>query len=422
MIRALRRKLALLLIAFIALVVLCTAGAALAISEHQLSMREQARFLAHADQVAQDVGIGRLIESAQLAKTEAANDLIISILDNGGPIAFRGGWRPLTERSTLIARAMASAPEAAQRWDGAVTGDHGERYLAAVRRISGYRSAQAVVMLQDMRMEDAQRLKQRFMFAGVALAALAVLALFSWFFTGRAMRPIEEAHKKQNQFVAAASHELRTPLQVIHTAMEAKKLNPPDAERFTEQIFTELTHMGKLTQDLLILTAAPNGKRGKGDPVESGALILRAFDQHSAAAAQKGVKLSLPNPPAPLPLLEGNELMLQRALNVLIDNAICYTPSGGHVTVAVSMHSRTIEISVQDDGPGIAPEHRPHIYERFYRSDKSRTDRAHSGLGLSIARQIIVNHGGQLTYSPVKPHGSRFTMILPLIQKNAEKI
>jgi len=313
MIHALRKKLTLLLISVISTLVLCTAAAALIVSEHQLNLGEQVRFSAQVDQVTRDVRIGGIMQAAQLAKAEVANDLIISILDDGVPVPFRGGWQPLTDRSTLISRAMASAPDAAERWDGTVTGDHSERYLAAVSRIGGYRSAQTVVMLEDMQMEDAQRRAQRLMYAGITLLALTVLALFCRFFTDRAMRPIQEAHEKQNQFVAAASHELKTPLQVIRTDVEALRLNPPDTEFFTEQIIIELSHMGKLTEDLLILTAAPNWKTVKGDPVEVDALIREAVDNHRAAAKQKGITLSLVTLPAPLPLLEGNGPMLQRA-------------------------------------------------------------------------------------------------------------
>lgn len=418
MISTLRKKLALLLISVIATVVLCTTAAALIVSEHQLNLGERVRFNAQVDQVVQEVRMAGIMQSTQLAKVEVAYDLIIAISDDGGLVPFRGGWQPLTDRSTLVTRVMASASDVAERWDGTVRGDHNERYLAAVCRIGGYRSVRTVIMLEDMQKEDAQRHSQRLMYAGIALLALIVLSLFCWLFTNRAMRPIQDAYDKQNQFVAAASHELRTPLQVIRTATDALKLNPIDNASFTAQIVDELSHMSKLTEDLLILAAAPNWKTVKGDPIEADLFIRNALNHHRAAAAQKEVALTLQASSAPLPLLEGNEIMLQRALNVLIDNAVCYTPPGGHVMVAVALKPRTIEISVQDDGPGIASEHRAHIFERFYRIDKSRTDRAHSGLGLSIAKQIIVNHGGQLTYIPIKPHGSRFCMILPLISND----
>ena len=112
--------------------------------------------------------------------------------------------------------------------------------------------------------------------------------------------------------------------------------------------------------------------------------------------------------------------MLQKALNILVDNAVCYTPAGGHITVEASLQSRNVIIAVQDDGPGVPPEHQSRIFDRFYRADKNRTDRTHSGLGLSIAREVIDDHGGELTYKTAEPHGSVFSITLPC--SNTQKI
>lgn len=415
MIAALRRKLALLLAGVLSAVILCTALAALIVSERQMEESEWVRLTAQAERVAQDVRVGSVLQASELGKMEAAGGLVVSIADGGGPIPFRGGWRTATDRDVLISRALAAAEGADGGWQGAVVGEHGERYLAAVRFLNDYRNARTVVVLRDMREADAQRRVQRLLYAGIALAALAVVALFCWFFTGRAVRPIREAHETQNRFVSAASHELRTPLQVIRFNAEALRLEPPDPTPFVEQILKELMHMGRLSDDLLLLTAAPE-RMERGGPVEAGALIQRAAECHAAAAAQKGVQLHAARPEGTLPLVEGSEAMLQRAVNVLVDNAVCYTPAGGHVKISVQRQGRSVALIVEDDGPGIASEHRAHIFERFYRIEKSRTDRAHSGLGLSVARSIAASHGGKVTYDPVKPHGSRFSIVLPGVE------
>ena len=330
MIAALRRKLALLLTGVLSAVVLCTALAALIVSERQMEESEWVRLMAQVERVAQDVRIGNVLQASELGKMEAADGLVISIADGGGPIPFRGGWQTPTEREILVSRALEAAEGADGGWQGTVTGEHGERYLAAACFLNDYRNARTVVVLRDMREADAQRRVQRLLYAGIALAALAVIALFCWFFTGRAVRPIREAHETQNRFVSAASHELRTPLQVIRFNAEALKLEPPDPTPFIGQILKELTHMGRLSEDLLLLTAAP-GQAGKGDPVEACVLIQRTVECHAAAAAQKGVQLRAARPEGTLPLVEGSEAMLQRAVNVLVDNAVCYTPAGGHV-------------------------------------------------------------------------------------------
>lgn len=415
MIAMLRRKLTLLLISVLSAVIICTALAALIVSERQMEGSEWVRLMAQVERIAQDVRINGVLQTAELAKMEAADGLIISIMDRGGPIPFRGGWQTLTDRELLISHALTAAEGAAGNWQGTVMGELGERYLGAVYSINDYRNARTIVVLRDMREEDAQRRVQRLLYAGIALTAFAVISLFCWFFTGRAVQPIRESHEKQNNFVSAASHELRTPLQVIRFNAEALELEPPDPKPFIEQILKELTHMSRLSEDLLLLTAAPE-QMTKGNPVEVGALIRRAVECHAATAAQNSVHLSAVSQKEVLPLVEGNEAMLQRAMNVLVDNAICYTQAGGHVKVFAQRQGHEVALIVEDDGPGIAPEHQDRIFERFYRVEKSRTDRAHSGLGLSVACSIAESHGGKVIYNSVKPHGSRFCIVLPIAE------
>jgi len=171
-----------------------------------------------------------------------------------------------------------------------------------------------------------------------------------------------------------------------------------------------------LSEDLLTLTTAPDDSASRGNPVEISDLVNNAVDYYKGAAAQKVIALSSSLPAEPIPLIEGNEAMLQRTLNILIDNAVCYTPAGGHISVEVSLQAKRVTIAVQDDGPGIAPEHQTRIFDRFYRVDKNRTDRAHSGLGLSIAKKVVNDHGGELTYKAATPHGSVFTITLPCMR------
>lgn len=415
MIYSLRKKLAWLMIVVISLTILCAAVVVLFISEKLFNDNERARLNIQADQLAQTVKMNEILQTAQLAKLEVSNGLIIAIWDEGGSIPFHGGWQPASDRNALISQAMRLVPDNSERWDGEIEGEYGERYLATVRRISNYRYIRTLVVLQDERAADAQRSQQILTYTGIVILALSLIFWFCWYFTGRMIQPIKDAHEQQNQFVSAASHDLRTPLQIIRINAEALKLNPPNRDNFIDQILKELSHVGKLSEDLLALTAVPDQNTMAGNPVEVFDLMHNAINYHESAAKQKDIELTMKLPVEPLPLIEGNELMLQRALNVLVDNAICYTSAGGHVTLTVALKSKNITIAVQDDGPGIAPEHQLRIFDRFYRVDKNRTDRAHSGLGLSIAKQAIINHGGRLTYKEAKPHGSIFYMTLPCL-------
>jgi signal transduction histidine kinase len=165
----------------------------------------------------------------------------------------------------------------------------------------------------------------------------------------------------------------------------------------------------------MLLTSAQGDVRSRFGPVEIEALAQEAVLRHLAAASEKRVSLRFEAPATPLPVVEGDALLLQRAIHVLVDNAVCYTQEGGHVTILAARAARRLEFSIEDDGPGIAPEHRAHIFERFYRIDQSRSDRRHSGLGLSIAKEIAELHGGRLSFSPASPRGSRFTLALPFV-------
>ena len=415
MIHTLRKRLSLLMITVITAVLLCAAVLVLFLSERIFNENERARLNIQADQLAQTVKINELLQTSQLAKLEVSNGLIISIWDEGGPIPFHGGWQPASDRDSLISQAMEHASDYNERWDGTIRGEHGERYLATVRRVSNYRFIRTVVMLQDEQGADGQRAGQRWRYAAIAIFVFILIAYLCWHFTGKMIQPIKEAHEQQNQFVSAASHDLRTPLQVIRVNAEALKLTPPDSAIFVDKILKELTHVGGLSEDLLTLTTAPDESAIQGNPVEVSSLVDNAIDYYKAAATQKEIALSSSLPAEPLPLIEGNEVMLQRALNILIDNAICYTPAGGHISVDVSLQAKKVTIAVRDDGPGIAPEHQARIFDRFYRVDKNRTDRAHSGLGLSIAKKVIDDHGGELAYKTAKTQGSVFTITLPCL-------
>lgn len=415
MIYTLRKRLAWLMIIVISSTILCAALLVLFLSEKLFNDNERSRLNIQADQLAQTVKMNEILQTTQLAKLEVANGLIISIWDEGGAIPFRGGWQPVSDRNALITQIMTQLPENYERWDGTIKGDHGERYLVTVRRVSNYRYIRTVVMLQDEQTADAQRYRQRWMYAGIAILVLILISCVCWYATGKMIQPIREAHEQQNQFVSAASHDLRTPLQVIRVNAEALKLNPPNKTHFIDQILNELVHVGKLAEDLLSLTTTLDHGAIEGNPVEIPDLVNHTVDYFKGAAEQKGIELTTRIPAQTLPLIEGDETMLQRALSVLVDNAICYTPAGGHIDVEVSLQARKVIIAVQDNGPGIAPEHQSRIFDRFYRVDKSRTERAHNGLGLSIAKKVVTDHGGQLIYKAAKPNGSIFCMILPCL-------
>jgi two-component system, OmpR family, sensor histidine kinase CiaH len=143
------------------------------------------------------------------------------------------------------------------------------------------------------------------------------------------------------------------------------------------------------------------------------AVVTDAVEQVRPAALEKGISLSVESN-SEVRLKADQDLILQLMLN-LLDNSVKYTPSGGAIEISVRAAGGQAEVTVSDTGPGIPPEHLPHIFDRFYRVDKART-RAEggAGLGLSISRWIAEAHGGTLRVESARDQGSKFTLSLPV--------
>lgn len=243
---------------------------------------------------------------------------------------------------------------------------------------------------------------------------------------------IERVAQAQRRFVADASHELRAPLTTIKGSLEflARAPNLPLEERsaLVEDAYTEADRMATLVNDLLLLAradaAALSGTegarlddqmRGRRELVELDQLALDLF-RHARAQLQARHKTQLHfaiDNLEPVTVL-ADPGQLRQVLLILLDNAIKYTPSGGTVRIAVRQQGGRAAISVTDTGIGIDPEDQPHIFERFYRSDKARDrDQAGSGLGLAIAKWIVETHGGEIATASQPGRGSTFTLLLP---------
>src|SRR5690348_1190955 len=243
---------------------------------------------------------------------------------------------------------------------------------------------------------------------------------------------IERVAQAQRRFVADASHELRAPLTTIKGSLEflARAPNLPQEERsaLVEDAYTEADRMATLVNDLLLLAradaAALSGTegarlddqmRGRRELVELDQLALDLF-RHARAQLQARHKTQLHftiDNLEPVTVL-ADPGQLRQVLLILLDNAIKYTPAGGTVRIAVRQQGGRAAISVTDTGIGIDPEDQPHVFERFYRSDKARDrDQAGSGLGLAIAKWIVETHSGEIATASQPGMGSTFTVLLP---------
>jgi len=228
---------------------------------------------------------------------------------------------------------------------------------------------------------------------------------------------LEDAFRRQRQFTADASHELRTPLTAVKGEVEVALTRPrePDTYRqVLQNVNEEVDRLIRLVSSLLTLARADAGQIPVAlEAVDVAVLVDAAVEQVRPAAQQRDIELVLASGP-PVTLRADEDLLLQLLLN-LLDNAIKYTPPGGRVTAGWSAGSAQVELWVRDTGVGIAPEHLPHIFDRFYRADKarSRADRG-TGLGLSICRWIAEAHGGSISVESEPGQGCTFTVHIPL--------
>jgi signal transduction histidine kinase len=223
-------------------------------------------------------------------------------------------------------------------------------------------------------------------------------------------------------FVANASHELRTPLTVVKLRTEALRegaLEDPEvAERFLGEIETEVDRLVRMVNDLLDLSRMEAGlDPGLRARVNLSGIAREAHETFNIRASRAQVNLNLDIEPG-LPAVTGNEDQLRRVFYNLLENAIKYTPADGQVEMLLRSgpNPNTVRILVRDSGPGIAPEHLPHVFERFYRADTTQPRPGvtrGSGLGLAIAKSIVESHGGEMGVSSQLGNGTTFWADLP---------
>ena len=253
--------------------------------------------------------------------------------------------------------------------------------------------------------------------SAVGIVYLGLAYVGGRFLAGRAMRPIRESWQRQQDFVADASHELRTPLAVIQTNLELIKGNADETvvsqKKWLDYIDLETKRLSKLVNDLLFLARADSDQQAlEVKELFLSTVIRNTVEPFRILADQKGVDLKCSI--VEDVLIRGDELKLRQLVVILLDNALKHTACGGEISVELDRIDYGGRIIMSDTGEGIAPEHLPHIFDRFYRIDKARSQQTGgTGLGLAIAKWIAQSHGGMISASSQPGIGTVLTVTLP---------
>lgn len=232
------------------------------------------------------------------------------------------------------------------------------------------------------------------------------------------MEKLREAERMRKELIGNISHDLRSPLASIHGYLETilmkdTLLSAEERRRFLEISLKNATSLQRLVEELFELVRLDTRQvQLKREPFQAAELAQDAVLKLKPKADGAGVTLTVEGP-RDLPLVRGDIGLVERVLTNLIENALTFTPAGGSVRVGLSGENGAVRVSVTDTGTGIGPEDLPHIFDRFYRADRSRDrSRGGAGLGLAIAREIVELHGSALRVESRVNEGTRFSFTL----------
>jgi signal transduction histidine kinase len=246
------------------------------------------------------------------------------------------------------------------------------------------------------------------------LAALAAAVLGGRVYATRALVPIRESLRRQREFAADASHELRTPLSVIRATIEHFERHPErnlgQEGEALEDVRAEVDHLTALVGDLLLLARTDSGvEELAAEPLDLEPLVREGMDGLRPIAAERSVGLDVDATATPL---TGDRTRLRQLATILADNAIRHGPEGSRVRVAVSPRDKGgATLTVEDQGPGIRPEDRARVFDRFWRAPGASA--GGTGLGLAIAHWVVERHGGTIEVGDAPGGGARFEVRLP---------
>lgn len=342
-----------------------------------------------------------------------ANMLVLALDVAGDGVVLETSRTPVIINSTVLTQVI----------DEAIASEVDEDYISSLHvawRRAFREDGTFRLVIVDTSAMDSALAEQIVVDLKITGAALVALFLITWWLSGWALAPVARAWEEQRRFVADASHELKTPLAVIIANTDILLRDehiPSESLRWVESTSDEAQHMKGLVNDLLELARADESATGgatsalRRETVDLSELVESACLEFDALAYERGCTLD--SRIAEHIELTGDPDWLNRVVRILIDNAVKYAAIGSVVRVNLEKASPHARITVNNQGNPIDESDLPHVFERFYRSDKARTRGTGGfGLGLAIAKSIVEAHGGRISCTSDERDGTTFTVVL----------
>lgn len=251
--------------------------------------------------------------------------------------------------------------------------------------------------------------------ATVNIVLLTVGGISAYFLAKRTLRPIATAHESQARFTADASHELRTPLTALRTeievALRSPRLDSSQTRKLLKSNLEEITKLSRLTDNLLRLSRGDTGQQLELKPTSLITIVSSATERCKKIAQTKHITITNAVSDE---LVHVDSEAIEEIIYILLDNAIKYSPDKSSVHISTDVTDKKVTLHIRDQGSGIRASDLPHIFERFYRADQSRSNLQTSGygLGLAIAQQIASAHGTNILVTSTIGKGSDFYFTL----------
>lgn len=409
-------------------ILIIVSAISLRISEHHMRSANEHSMRNHFSSILNYLEEQTIISHRWLSTSESNYNFYIHLTDNGQELLFdslqQNSSKSLALNTALsIAKAEHNFSFDSTNYQGSLSKtvsfsfstEQNENYYAFLSIIPKQKGYIHVIAVHSFALIEQQILQQRISFAIAIGVSLILLGIFSYFLIGFLLTPIKKNRKEQIRFIASASHELRSPLTVILSSLSAMEVAKGEQRlHFARTIRSEGERMALLIEDLLMLSQADSVSWIMNFTyTELDTLLLSIYEKYEPLAHKEKRNLNIDLPNAALQPCLCDGFRIEQLLVILLNNAFSYTNAGDDISLKVRCKNHHFYITVSDSGPGIPDENKSHVFERFYRLDKSHNDKSHFGLGLCIAKEIVLLHKGTIRVRDTPGGGCTFQVTLP---------